>query len=177
MNEYTTILHNFITFAAKELKLKTYPNIRFVGHEEDSKQAFGHNNGAEIVVRIKGRHPIDVMRTIAHELVHAKQGTTIKGDQKREDNANAIAGKIMRKYATTYPQHFKLKNIPEEVVSAVPVNSMGTSSPYNPASAIAQPENVLTAMIKRNKGPRNLRDIVGRGAMIKDLRKDRKSGI
>ena len=177
MQDYSSLLHHFITFAVKELKLKACPKIRFVGHEEDSKDAFGHSDGHEVVVRVKGRHPIDIMRTIAHELTHVKQGTTMHGDQQREDNANAIAGRIMRKYGIAHPQFFKLKDIPEEVVSAVPVNSMGTSSPYNPASAIAQPESVLGAMIKRNKGPRNLRDIVGRGAMIKDLRKDRKSGI
>ena len=177
MQDYSSILNHFITFAVKELKLKSCPKIRLVGHQEDTRDAFGHSDGHEIVVRISGRHPLDVMRTIAHELTHVKQGTVMRGEQQREDNANAIAGRVMRKYDNTYPNAFKLKDIPEEVVSAVPVNSMGTSSPYNPASAIAQPESVLGAMIKRNKGPRNLRDIVGRGAMIKDLRKDRKSGI
>jgi hypothetical protein len=136
-------LHFFIKFAAKELRLKDLPNIKFVGKEENKYNAFGHSKGNEIVIRITERHPNDIMRTIAHELVHIKQNIngTKNVEDYREDEANKLAGRIMRKFNITYPSIFKEKAIREDVTSSIPANSMRDSSPSNPSSAIAQPEN------------------------------------
>ena len=103
-------LQNFVKFAAKELSLSQLPKIHFVGAKENCKNAFGHSIGTDIFIRITERHPIDIMRTIAHELIHVKQAQMGKhGEQFKEDEANAIAGRIMRKYDTTYPNAFKLQ--------------------------------------------------------------------
>jgi hypothetical protein len=122
-------VQKFVSFATKHLKLRGQPHIRFVGSEEDEKQAFGHSKGKEVVVRVTNRHPIDVMRTLAHELTHFRQGNSKASDQSREDNANAIAGRIMRDYDTKYPKTFKAKPISEEgegmTTSALPVNNAG----------------------------------------------------
>jgi hypothetical protein len=122
-------VQKFVSFATKHLKLKGQPHIRFVGSEEDEKQAFGHSKGKEVVVRVTNRHPIDVMRTLAHELTHFRQANSKASDQSREDNANAIAGRIMRDYDTKYPKTFKAKPISEEgegmTTSALPGNNAG----------------------------------------------------
>jgi len=118
-------VQNFVSFATKHLKLKGQPHIRFVGSEEDKKQAFGHSKGKEVVVRVTNRHPIDVMRTLAHELTHFRQGNSKASDQSREDNANAIAGRIMRDYDTKYPKVFKDGPISEEGEGAA--NSTGAA--------------------------------------------------
>jgi len=122
-------VQKFVSFATKHLKLRGQPHIRFVGSDEDEKQAFGHSRGKEVVVRVTNRHPIDVMRTLAHELTHFRQGNSKASDQSREDNANAIAGRIMRDYDTKYPKTFKAKPISEEgegmTTSALPVNNAG----------------------------------------------------
>ena len=122
-------VQKFVSFATKHLKLKGQPHIRFVGDEEDNKQAFGHSKGKEVVVRVTNRHPIDVMRTLAHELTHFRQSNSKASDQSREDNANAIAGRIMRDYDTKYPKTFKDRPISEEgegmTTSALPVNNVG----------------------------------------------------
>jgi Zn-dependent peptidase ImmA (M78 family) len=54
---------------------------------------------------------MDVMRTLAHELVHWKQmmdGDELDGSDgsSTENEANAIAGLIMRKFAKMYPDYF-----------------------------------------------------------------------
>jgi len=124
-------VQKFVSFATKHLKLRGQPHIRFVGSQEDSKQAFGHAKGADITVRVTNRHPIDVMRTLAHELTHFRQ--TASGskasEQEKEDNANAIAGRIMRDYDTKYPKAFKDNPIHEEgeggTTSALPANNAG----------------------------------------------------
>jgi hypothetical protein len=121
-------VHHFVSFAAKHLKLSKMPHIRFVGSEEDKKQAFGHSIGNEIVVRTTDRHPLDVMRTLAHELTHFKQnGRASEGSEgEREDGANAMAGRVMREYDTKYPKAFKDRPIKEDaMVSAIPGNNAG----------------------------------------------------
>jgi hypothetical protein len=122
-------VQHFVSFATKHLKLKGQPHIRFVGSEEDEKQAFGHSKGKEVVVRVTNRHPIDVMRTLAHELTHFRQGNSKASEEQREDGANAIAGRIMRDYDTKYPKTFKDKPIREEgegmTTSALPANHTG----------------------------------------------------
>lgn len=124
----------FIQFAKKQLGLKQ-SDVKFTGHSQDSKHSFGSYKPKEndIVVRNKGRQPLDVMRTVAHELVHQKQHERGKdGDNKAggksEDEANAKAGEIMRKYDDSHPKEFKKKPIGEEGEGAVPANAMGTSS-------------------------------------------------
>jgi hypothetical protein len=106
-------LQLFIRFVKKELKLPSLPNIKFVGSSENKYDAFGHSILKLIVVRIIDRHPIDVMRTIAHELIHYKQNIlNIKSTtNKKEDQANVIAGRIMQKFDITYPEIFKDKAI------------------------------------------------------------------
>jgi hypothetical protein len=97
-------IEHFIKFTLKELKLKKAPVIHLVGHSLDQKKTFGifkpdHSN---IIVRTAGRHPVDVMRTIAHELTHLKQKEMGRGaNNSTEDEANAMAGRVMRKYDTT----------------------------------------------------------------------------
>ena len=165
----------FINFAKKELKLTTLPKIKFAGSEENEKNAFGHSQGNEITVRINDRHPGDIMRTIAHELTHFKQNLQkSKGEQMREDEANALAGRLMRKFNTTYPEIFKdeeIDDIGEEMASVIPANIMGTSSSTHGTGGIDIYDPLLKAgkVLKRKK----LSDIIGPSAMRKDKRRDK----
>jgi len=126
-------LKMFIKFASKELGLKVLPKIHFVGNVENKMHAFGHTNKKEIYVRVTDRHPIDIMRTLAHELIHCKQKSG--SDDWKEDNANEMAGRIMRKFDNKYPNVFKDKaikaNMMEDgvVANAVGTGGMGSSSP------------------------------------------------
>lgn len=179
-------LNDFVKFAAKELGLSKLPKIHFVGNKENGKNAFGHSIADKIYVRITDRHPGDIMRTIAHELIHVKQTQMGKrGEQYREDEANAIAGRIMRKFNTTYPSVFKQHATPaniKEMESAIPANVMGAGGPdagiqtYSPLIRFDQGNkkyNPMSALYKKKK----LRDIVGLKAALKrdhraDTRKD-----
>jgi hypothetical protein len=169
-------LEIFVKFAAKELGLSKLPKIRFVGKSQNSKLAFGHSIGDEIYVRITDRHPGDVMRTIAHEMIHFKQNIMgKKGKQFREDEANALAGRIMRKYNSSYPDVFKTKPIPSNIAeteSLVPANIIGNSSSTQGTGAIDKIDPLL-ATVKKKK----LRDIVGHKALsLRDeLKNDRKA--
>jgi len=126
---------NFVQYAAQQLGIKKTPKIRYVGHEHDSKKSFGNFQPQEDIIEVRtfDRHPIDVMRTIAHELCHyklkldGKYGNNKAGDSS-ENYANAKAGEIMRKYDDTHGFLFKAKPIKEDGIAAAPVNAMGASS-------------------------------------------------
>ena len=173
-------LNDFVKFAAKEIGLSKLPKINFVGKSQNSKLAFGHSINNEIHVRVTDRHPGDIMRTIAHELIHIKQTQMGKhGAQFREDEANALAGRIMRKYNTTYPNVFNLKSTPsnlKETESLVPANVMGSGGltagiqTYSPLIQMDQGNkkyNPMKALYKKKK----LRDIVGLKAAFKRERR------
>jgi phage gpG-like protein len=111
------LIKHFISFAQKELKLTVCPPIQFVSNDIDSKKTFGMFNpsNSSIKIRTKDRHPIDIMRTLAHELTHFKQKQNhASGKQAMEDNANAMAGRIMRKYDQKYGNVFKTKPLNED---------------------------------------------------------------
>jgi hypothetical protein len=135
-------VQHFVSFATKHLKLRGQPRIRFVGSQEDSKQAFGHAMGKDITVRVTNRHPIDVMRTLAHELTHFRQNAegSKASEQEKEDNANAIAGRIMRAYDTKYPKAFKDNPIHEEgmAANATGAGVVGTGDNPDPTKPLAK---------------------------------------
>jgi hypothetical protein len=176
-------LNLFIKFAAKELNMKTLPKIHFVGNSENKYHAFGHTNKKDIYVRVTERHPLDIMRTLAHELIHCSQ--KVSGDLAREDNANAMAGRLMRKFNNTYPQMFREKPITNIKEDGVPANAVGaggmgpTAGPmqgYNPLLKLKPVKRQMTQpwdhQLKTNLNkynysmpndtPKKLRDIIGR---------------
>lgn len=106
------LIHEFVKFVAKQLQLKSLPaNIKLVGSDYAKENlTFGTYNlqNDEIVVVNHNRHIADVMRTLAHELVHHKQRegkSHIDGSDGSsiENEANAMAGELLRKFRYIRP--------------------------------------------------------------------------
>jgi hypothetical protein len=80
-------------------------------------RAFGMMNSDGIVyISIINRHPLDILRTVAHEVVHYKQSIkrvamNPNPGSPSENEANAKAGEIMRKYGKLHPELFDLMSI------------------------------------------------------------------
>lgn len=117
------MLDTFTQFAAKKLGIQSMPTMEL--SKDDLGTSFGGYNPAtkSIVISTKNRHPMDVYRTVAHELVHHKQnedgrlGNDIKKEGSTgsdwENEANAHAGMIMRWFAKKNPDAFKTGHIVE----------------------------------------------------------------
>ena len=157
MNKSDAVLiKHFISFAQKELKLTVCPPIQFVSNDIDPKKTFGMFNpsNSSIKVRTKDRHPIDIMRTLAHELTHFKQKQNhASGKQAMEDNANAMAGRIMRKYDQKYGNVFKTKPLNEEIVAggegSGPAQAAGPMATYDPL--LGKKKKPLNAILLKRK--------------------------
>lgn len=103
--------NEFAHFCAKSLDLKQLPKITLTGR--DLEETFGYFDMDEqsITISFRNRHQMDVMRTLAHELVHYKQRQyreDLDGSDGSDDEneANAVAGIILRRWASRRPQLF-----------------------------------------------------------------------
>jgi len=106
------MITHLLQLCKHELDLSEMPEINLVDDDTvGAGTSFGEFSNNTVHVVTKGRHPMDVMRTLAHELVHWKQrisGMELDGSDgsETENQANAIAGVIMRKFGQMYPQYF-----------------------------------------------------------------------
>jgi hypothetical protein len=106
------ILVRFIPFAQKRLGIKELPKIIFLDTGLDG--TFGKYHDGNIRVVAGNRHVIDVLRTLAHELVHWRQ--ELRGElgpkaghtgSPQENEANSVAGIVMRHFDHAHPDLLK----------------------------------------------------------------------
>ena len=132
-------LRDFLPIAVKHLKIKELPKIKLLGDvETDHMPSFGKfsNDDRTVHLGIKNRHPNDILRTLAHEMVHYAQGQRdeLGADSWQtgspvEDQANAEAGVIMREFNKQFPQYMELKPIMLEKWSKKYKKSINCSNP------------------------------------------------
>ena len=104
-------IQHFVEFATKRLKLKETPKISLIGGKEfaEVKTSLGGFDtvSKEIFVATEGRLTADILRTLAHEMVHRKQDELglVRNPMKDgadgspiENQAHAVAGILMREY-------------------------------------------------------------------------------
>jgi Zn-dependent peptidase ImmA (M78 family) len=118
--QFEDIIQKFLPFAKDFLKLKKLPEIHFVEKPAFAKKigAFGQISDNRVVIDIKDRQPMDVLRTLSHELVHYSQHQKgIKGRSSvgspTENQANKLAGNLMRKFGETHSRYFELSAVME----------------------------------------------------------------
>jgi hypothetical protein len=117
--QFDAILKRFLVFLKRELNLTIDIPYVLIDDVDFSKKnmAFGMMNSDGIIyISIINRHPLDILRTFAHEYVHYKQsirGKLLKSNpgSPAENQANAKAGEIMRKYGKLHPELFDLMSI------------------------------------------------------------------
>ncbi len=106
-------LDEFVKFVKNQLGLKTVPTISVQNHREGLKTTANYDytkDNKVIKVCAKNRALVDVMRSIAHELVHHKQYEEGRLEVKPpdiggeiEDEANAKAGQYIKMFAKEDP--------------------------------------------------------------------------
>lgn len=119
--QFNLILKRFTVFLKRELNLTYDIPIILVDDADFAKHifAFGEISKENVIhLSIINRHPMDILRTLAHEFVHYKQrmekGLIHKSSHAgspTENQANAKAGEIMRKYGRLHPELFDLSSL------------------------------------------------------------------
>ena len=116
------IIKKFLKFAFKELGIKDAPKV-FLNHSESfgpNNKSFGHFYVDEnrIVVATSNRNLADILRTLAHELVHCHQKQEGKVDMSNaaengadgspiENEANSKAAVLMRRFGRMNPSIYE----------------------------------------------------------------------
>lgn len=109
------LMKKFVEYACRELNINE-PQIHIINSPTYSQEhkSFGGYIPSEqkILVVVHNRNMADILRTLAHELVHHMQnlkGDELNGDDgsEIENEANAQAGVIMRKFGRENPEIFE----------------------------------------------------------------------
>jgi len=115
-NKNHAYIKKYMPEIAANLGIKELPKIELL--DEPMNPSFGtfDANTDTLYLVTAGRHPVDVLRTLAHELVHYKQRIEgrIRPDSGRtgsaeENEANAVAGVIMRDFDVSHPDFLTTK--------------------------------------------------------------------
>jgi hypothetical protein len=112
--DFVKMFSKFLPLAMKILELDHLPKMVFEPQVQSSEQptfgmyAEGKNT---LYVSLMNRHPNDILRTVAHELTHYKQDSQHQLNDKsgvtgspEENEANQMAGIIMRHFNKQYPE-------------------------------------------------------------------------
>ena len=119
--QFEVMLKKYLVFVKRELRISHDIPIIFMDDANFAKKiaAFGEISDKNVIhISIINRHPMDILRTVAHEYIHYKQHIE-KGNSQRsshagsltENQANAKAGEIIRKYGALHPELFDLMPI------------------------------------------------------------------
>ena len=113
-------VNDFINHAKKHLGVDQLPNVELINNKKMAQEntSFGGYYPGEKVIRVNiaGRHPADILRTLAHEMVHYRQD--MNGDLENvemagetgstfENEANSEAGVMIRNYGRTKPSIYE----------------------------------------------------------------------
>jgi hypothetical protein len=122
-NRNNEFVHKYIPWVAEQLGIQDLPKINLIDQPVDT--SFGGYNPETKSINLvtAGRHPVDVLRTLAHELTHYRQDTEGKLEPgagetgtPQENEANSEAGIIMRDFAQENPEYFGLHESTEPVM-------------------------------------------------------------
>ena len=143
------VLKPFVDSCVKYLGIEQAPKIVLKRDPEWTRRngTFGRydTDTRSVTLAVSGRHVLDILRTLAHELTHARQdeqaGMPVDAGETGspyEDEANAMAGRIMRHWVDQYPEFFK--DIPLDEDAAM---DMANGQAARPGTPLNYPEGTV----------------------------------
>jgi len=121
--QFVKMFQDFLPLAMEVIGLDSLPEFEFDDYIDSGDQpSFGMyvNHEKKMYVGLASRHPVDILRTIAHELVHYKQDTNHELNDEsgrtgspHENQAHQVAGVVMRHFNKQYPEYLHSKPVVE----------------------------------------------------------------
>ena len=144
-NSNNQFVHKHIPWVAEQLGISDLPKINLINQPVDTSFGGYNPDTQSINLVTAGRHPVDVLRTLAHELTHYRQDTEGKltpgaGETgtPQENEANSEAGVVMRDFAQANPEYFGLhenaevkKNFDDVLIKLCDMIMDGQQSKYD----------------------------------------------
>ena len=119
-DEKSTIIDNFIEFVGNKIELNgNFPTVSVINKdgEASKRRSFGgyYPDLEKIDLIANNRNLADVLRTLAHEMVHHKQNVEGRLEENSgdtgsdiENEANSLAGIILREYGKLNPRIYEI---------------------------------------------------------------------
>lgn len=131
LNEHIRML---VAFTVERLGIERVPVLSFKDSLGTNSFGLYHPAAESVTVATAGRHRADVLRTLAHELVHHRQ-MELESELDLlglEYEANALAGMIMRDYNKAHPELYGTTNtgVPEGIEGEGVNDPIPTNPPY-----------------------------------------------
>ena len=117
---FDLLVKDFVRFTKMKLNIRNDIPVELIYDLEFSRKyssfACIMTDSKQIYVSVINRHPVDILRSLAHEMVHYKQmidGQNIQGHtgSRHENEANAKAGVVLRDYGKMHPELFTMRPI------------------------------------------------------------------
>jgi hypothetical protein len=117
---FETVVKDFMRFTKVKLNIRNDIPVELIYDLEFSRKyssfACIMTDSKKIHVSVINRHPVDILRSLAHEMVHYKQlidGQNVQGHtgSRHENEANAKAGVVLRDYGKLHPELFAMRPI------------------------------------------------------------------
>jgi hypothetical protein len=114
ISKHKEICDSFLRFLYSEYPLKHDLKVYFLSNRVGEMTTGARTDEHVIKVLSKGRMNRDILRTVAHEWVHEYQRDVMKRDRgqdiggKNENEANSIAGILIKKFEKKFPNFEKL---------------------------------------------------------------------
>ena len=123
IKKFKEILKKFLPLAKKIVNIQNMPQIILksrITHDEQPTMGSYHSGENVLEIAVANRQPVDILRTLAHELVHAKQDSdNVLIDpttgSSEENQANMIAGIVMRHFNKKYPEYLSFQPVEEGI--------------------------------------------------------------
>ena len=169
------IVTDFVNYCVDKLGIEQLPTIKFKRDPEWSarNKTFGRYNHETnlLEVSLAGRHVMDILRTVAHELTHQRQHEVAdvpdhagETGSEWENEANAKAGVLMREYAQQHPEFFA----DESVAEAGILGFFGSNKPVKKKWDPARDSRVISNHKDDNNWIKLLLDKHRRGISLTD---------
>ena len=106
-------LVKFLKFVSDELSLNQPFKVNMVTQRDDDLKTYAYYNpqNGDVKVYCRDRGLADVLRSIAHELIHHQQNQLGKLEEPTqdiggeiEDEANSVAGQLVKKFGYANPK-------------------------------------------------------------------------
>ena len=113
------IIADFVRYCARELNIEKLPHVKLIADKTwvETYRSFGEYNPEDYTVKVYylNRNTADVLRSLAHELVHHRQEElgmieAMSGEtgSEIENEANAMAGILLRDYGKDHIEIYDL---------------------------------------------------------------------
>jgi hypothetical protein len=167
------VVTDFVNYCVEQLSIEQLPTIKFKRDPEWSarNKTFGRYNHETnlLEVSLAGRHIMDILRTVAHELTHQRQHEVAnvpdhagETGSEWENEANAKAGVLMREYAQQHPEYFADESL-EESSGYIPTKKQAN----DPRFKMALTKDIRPGAIGKEANKLNLHtDSQGRPALL-----------